>query len=97
MRSVKKGFLKGLQYKQEYVCTVVSFEVAGLQHATLLRKTYSQSVSQKIKTYDVFPKLGNQTRVYQKSPPWSATNLFCYNQEKRTLENAIPGNKYFRA
>ena len=33
----------------------------------------SQGVSQKIKTADVFSKLGNQTNVYKKSPPCLAT------------------------
>ena len=87
MHSVKKGFWKGLQYKQEYVCTVVSFEVAGLQHVTLLRKTYSQSVSQKIKTY-VFPKLGIRLE-FTKSPHHGQQQI-CFVTTKRREHWKMP-------
>ena len=41
--------------------------------STITAITHWQGVSQKIKTANVFLKLGNWTSVYQRSPQWLAT------------------------
>ena len=59
----------------------------------LLEIKVMQKVSRKIKTDDVFPKLGNQTTVYQRSQPWLATNFFCYNSQN--TRKCYPGREIF--
>ena len=45
---------------------------------------YIQGVSQKIKTADVFLKLGNLASIYQRQPPWlKKRHFFWYNPKPK--------------
>ena len=55
-----------------------------------------QDISWKIKT-DVSLKLGNQTSIYQRSPPQLPTRKTFFATTRSMLENAIQGKKYFRS